>query len=96
VKPIARRISKLEDRFAQRRDERGHTLDDKVRAMFERRRRRLAAEGREPEEHPPLIDAGNRPWSLSDRMRCRFDLRRLSVDQSAARSTLVAGENSCR
>jgi hypothetical protein len=81
VKTIARRISKLEDRFATRRDQRGHTLADGFLALWERRRRRLAAEGHEPEEYPPFIDAGDRPWSLSERMRRRFQLRRLSITQ---------------
>jgi hypothetical protein len=49
--------------------------------MRGRRRRRLAAEGREPEEDPPLIDAGDRPWTLAERMRRRFELRRLSMEQ---------------
>jgi hypothetical protein len=61
MKTIARRLSKLEDRFAARRDQRGHTLADGFLAMRERRRRRLAAEGREPEEYPFFSDAGDRP-----------------------------------
>jgi hypothetical protein len=81
MKTIARRISKLEDRFT-RQDEKGHTVADRFRAMWERRRRRLAAEGREPEEYPPFIDAGDRPWSLSERMRRRFQLRRLSIKRA--------------
>lgn len=56
MKTIARRISKLENRFAEQRDERGRTPAGLVRAMRERRRRRLAAEGRESEEY--LIRAG--------------------------------------
>ena len=65
------------------RDERGGTLADVVRAMRERRRRRLATEGREPPEDLPQetsIDGGNRPRSLSERMRCRR-LQRLSMEQ---------------
>lgn len=74
MKTIARRISKLEDRSAERRDERGRTLADVVRAMREQRRLRMAAEGREPEKDLPQedsIDDGNRPRRLSERMRCR-------------------------
>jgi hypothetical protein len=84
MKTVARRISKLEDRFAEWRDQLGHTLDDRVQLMRERRRRRLAAEGREPEEDLPRensLDGGNRPRSLSERMRYRR-LQRLSMEQS--------------
>jgi hypothetical protein len=82
MKTVARRISKLEDQFAERRDERGNTLTDVLRRMRERRRRRLAAEGREPEEYPPFIDVGDRPRTLAECMRRRFKLRRLSMEQS--------------
>jgi len=88
MKTIARRLSKLEDRFAARRDEPGRTLADVVRAMRERRRRRLAAAGCKPEEDLPWgnsIDAGNRPRSLSGRMRWRrfqqLGLQRLSLER---------------
>jgi hypothetical protein len=74
MKTIARRISKLEERFATRRDERGRSVVDVIR---ERRRHRLAAEGREPEEELPQedLDAGDRPRTLAERMRRRFQLR---------------------
>ena len=80
MKTMARRISKLEERFATRRDERGRSVVDVIR---ERRRHRLAAEGREPEEYPPLEnlnEAGDRPWSLAERMR-RRRLQRLSLQR---------------
>ena len=82
MKTIAKRISKLEDRFAARRDERGHTLTEVLERMRERRRLRLAAEGREPEEVLPQEDSigGNRPRSLAERMRCRR-LQRLSLER---------------
>jgi hypothetical protein len=79
---MARRISKLEVRFAARRNEPGHTLADVLQRMRERRRCRLVAEGSEPEEYPPFIDAGDRSWTLSERMRCRFEPRRISMEQS--------------
>jgi hypothetical protein len=78
MKTIVRRISKLENRSAERRDEKGRSLADVVRAMRERRRRRLAAEGREPEEVLPLENlnqAGDRPRSLAARMRSRLQQR---------------------
>lgn len=81
MRTVARRISKLEERFAARRDERGRTLFDVLRGIRERRHRRLVAEGREPEEVLPLIDAGNRPRSLSETMRRRW-LQRVSMEQS--------------
>jgi hypothetical protein len=83
MKTMARRISKLEERFAQRRAERGNTPADMLQRMRERRRLRLAAEGREPEEYPPLEnlnEAGDRPWSLAERMR-RRRLQRLSLQR---------------
>jgi hypothetical protein len=96
MKTIARRISKLEERFTERRNQQGHTLGDVLQRMLDRMRLRLAAAGREPEEYPPFIDAGDRPWTLAERMRRRFQLRRLSMEQSATRSNPGAGENPCR
>jgi len=85
MRTVARRISKLEDRFAARRDERGRTLADVLQRMRERRRLRLAAEGREPEKDLPqehFTEAGDRPWTLAEGMRRRFELRRPSMEQS--------------
>ena len=75
MKAIARRVCKLEESFAAQRDEEGRSLADVIR---ERRRRRLAAEGREPEEEPPreiLVD-GRRPRTLAEAIRsARFRRR---------------------
>jgi hypothetical protein len=82
MKTIVRRVSKLEERFAARREEPGRTVIDVL--LEGRRRCRLAAEGHEPEEYPPLENfnqAGDRPWTLAERMRRRFELRRLSMEQ---------------
>ena len=68
MKPIVRRLRKLEDRFAPRINEKGHRL---VEVILERRRRRAEAVG-EPYQDAPqktLFDGNNRPRSLDEVLR---------------------------
>jgi hypothetical protein len=70
MKPIVRRLRKLEDRFAPRINEKGQSL---VEVILERRRRRAEALG-EPYDDPPqnsLSDVHNRPRSLEEVLRRR-------------------------
>lgn len=83
MKTIARRITKLEERFAPRID---HQTRSIVEAIRESRRRRLAAEGREPEPDPPkrsLVDARDPPLTLSEAFR-RARLERYARMQTSA------------
>jgi hypothetical protein len=76
MRTLNRRISRLEERFASRLDEERPSPAEVIR---ERRRRRLAAEGREPEKDPlwkNVIDTGSRPRSIADVIRsARFRRR---------------------
>jgi hypothetical protein len=67
MKTMARRVNQLEKQFAPRLDDQGRSIADVIR---ERRRRRLAAEGREPEPELPrrredYLDESGRPLSIA-------------------------------
>src|SRR6266853_5478527 len=67
MRTMIRRVRRLEERFAPRVDEEKRSLAAMIR---ERRRRRLAAEGRAPEaDRPPLVDDGYRLRTLSEAIR---------------------------
>ena len=72
MRTIARRVSRLEERFAPRIDEQGRSPAEVIR---ERWRRRLAAEGRKPDEDPlpeDSVDPGYWPRTLAEILRGRF------------------------
>jgi hypothetical protein len=72
MKTIASRVSKLEDRLAAQRDEQGRSPADVLR---ERRRRRLIAEGRNPEEESPqedFVDPDHQSRTIAEILRLRF------------------------
>jgi hypothetical protein len=74
---IARRVQRLEKQFAPRLDDQGRSVADMIR---ERRLRRLAAEGKEPEPELPWrredhFDANGRPLSVGEIIRNRRSLR---------------------
>ena len=77
MKTLTRRVYRLEESFALRLDEDGY---DPVAEIRERRRRRLAAEGREPEEDSlpeNLLDGGHRSRTIAEVLRSyRFRDRR--------------------
>jgi hypothetical protein len=68
MKTMARRVHRLEKQFAPRLDDQGRSIADVIR---ERRHRRLAAEGKEPEPELPrrredYYDAHGRPLSVAE------------------------------
>jgi hypothetical protein len=75
MKTIARRVSKLEERFAPQVDEAGRSPADVLR---ERLRRRLIAEGRNPEEflREDFVDADYQPRTIVEVLRSRFRRRK--------------------
>ena len=78
MKPIVRRLRKLEDRFAPRINEKGQ---NPVEVILARRRRRAEAAG-EPYEDPPQkspFDAHNRPRSLEQILRRRPNIATLNT-----------------
>jgi hypothetical protein len=79
---MARRVYRLEKQFAPRLDDQGRSVADLIR---ERRLRRLAAEGKEPEPELPwtpedYFDANGRRLSIAEiiikRRARRFQLER--------------------
>jgi hypothetical protein len=67
MRAMARRVHRLEKQFAPRLDDQGRSIVDVIR---ERRHRRLAAEGKEPEPELPrkredYYDANGRPLSIA-------------------------------
>ena len=74
MRSLSGRLQRLEAKLAPRRDEAGRSLVDVIR---ERRHRRLAAEGREPEERPRQnFEVRDRPRTLGEIIRSRrFDRR---------------------
>ena len=69
MRTISSRISKLEERFHPRLDERGRTIGEVLR---ERARRYDAERGFEPEPEPPrhrVLASGDRPRTIAEMLR---------------------------
>src|SRR5438874_9977347 len=79
MKTIIRQISELERRSAGCLDEHGRTLADAIR---ERRSRRLAAEGRPPEQAEPrdVSNDPDRPRTIAETIRAHFQTSRPRSD----------------
>ncbi len=82
MKAMALRVHRLEKQFAPRLDDQGRSIADAIR---ERRRHRLAAEGKEPEPEKPwkredYRDSNGRPLSVAEIIwkarSCRLELER--------------------
>jgi hypothetical protein len=71
MRGIARRVHRLEKQFAPHLDDQGRSIADVIR---ERRLRRFAAEGKEPEpelarRHEDYFDANGRPLTIAEIIR---------------------------